>query len=155
MCNLNDCNSELCEAYGEEYQDVAKTIEEFEGLQKDTILVSDENMPTQEEVDEGLAAFDESKGEDNETTPKERLYNEILNLGEKIDRLNRYLNGRDINGVRHIISDCLTDAQVYLLHKQLEVMNEYYNILCSRYSIFDVKKPANVKGLTSAVEIVK
>ena len=106
---------------------------------------------TQEEVNEGLKTCDK-----DETTAKERLYNEIAQLSERIDKLAAYIRGRDENGIRNIIKDDLTDAQVYLLNTQLETMHQYYNILVARYSIFDVRRgePGGL-GITGAVRIVK
>lgn len=152
MCNCDECRgAEYCEAHDKEYEEMQKAL--AEATEKDGV----EEL-TQEEIDAGLKKFDEidleKEAAETPSNVKTRLFDEIMDLGEKIDKLGRYLNGRNEDGVRHIIADRLTDAQVYLLHKQYDTMNEYYNILCSRYSIFDLKKPINAKGLTSAVEIV-
>lgn len=127
--------SNLCEAHSVEYEKIkGEVIMDKTELKEDTVLVQEEGLLSQEEVDEGLKAFDE------QSTPKTRLEGEIRELSDKIDRLSGYLKRRDVDGVRLIVKDGLTDAAVYLLHHQLEVMQEYYNILCARYSIFDVKK---------------
>ena len=166
MCNCDNCKgAEYCEAHDKEFEEVQKAVDELEERESEL---------TQEEVDAGLGAFDDNDGpvdddngnetavdsdDDNivcvEDTPKERLYREITDLSEKIDKLESYLKRRNEDGVRLIVAAKLTDAQVYLLHKQLEVMNEYYNILCSRYSIFDVRKSEGAQGITSDVEIIK
>ena len=78
----------------------------------------------QEEVNEAVAAFDPAP-----KTAKERLAVEIKDLSEKIDKLSSFLKRRNEDGVRVIVEQRLTDAAVYLLHHQLEVMQEYYNVL--------------------------
>ena len=72
------------------------------------------------------------------STAKERLYNEAMALSDKIEKLNSFLKQRDADGVRVVTK--LPGAQIYLLNKQLEVMEEYNNILVARYSVFDVKR---------------
>lgn len=150
MCNCEGKGIEYCEAHDKEYVEMQEAL--VEAMEK-----AEAEKPTQEEIDEGLKRFDEidRKKEAVETpsSAKTRLFDEIMDLSEKIDKLGHYLNGRNSDGVRYIIADRLTDAQVYLLHKQYDTMNEYYNILCSRYSIFDIRKPVGAKGLTSAVEM--
>ena len=111
-------------------------------VDEDTI----EGPVSQEEINEGVKLFDET------STPKTRLANEIQDLANKIKKLESYLKGRNTDGVRLVVADRLTEAQVYLLGKQLEVMSEYYDILVSRYSIFDVKC---VEDKWPEVEIVK
>ena len=159
MCNCDECKgNEHCEAHDKEFEEVQKVAaekdetwaKEFVEDLKEGVNIEFKDF-TQEEVNAGLKAFDDEPT----TTPKERLYDEIIDLGKKIDKLGSYLKGRNEDGVRLVVADRLTDAQEYLLHKQFEIMNEYYNILCSRYSIFDVKKVAGATGVTSAVEIVK
>ncbi len=152
MCNRDEnMGIEYYEAHDKEYEEMQEAL--AEAMEK-----AEAEKPTQEEIDEGLKRFDEIDREkeaaETPSNAKTRLFDEIMDLSEKIDKLGHYLNGRNSDGVRYIIVDRLTDAQVYLLHKQYDTMNEYYNILCSRYSIFDIKRPVNTKGLTSVVEIV-
>ena len=79
----------------------------------------------------------------SQTTAKERLYQEAVELREKIDRLENFLRKRNEDGIKIIETLKLTEAAIYLLCEQLETMKKYYNILCARYSIFDVKSEEN------------
>ena len=81
-------------------------------------------------VDETMAA----------TTPKERLYIEINDLLERINKLDAFMKKRDENGVRVIQKMGLTEAAIHLMSKQLELEKELNDVLVARYSIFDVKK---------------
>lgn len=81
-------------------------------------------------VDETMAA----------TTPKERLYIEINDLLERINKLDAFMKKRDENGVRVIQKMGLTEAAIHLMSRQLELEKELNDVLVARYSIFDVKK---------------
>lgn len=81
-------------------------------------------------VDEMMAA----------ATPKERLYIEINDLLERINKLDAFMKKRDENGIRVIQKMGLTEAAIHLMSKQLECEKELNDILVARYSIFDVKK---------------
>lgn len=81
-------------------------------------------------VDEMMAA----------ATPKERLYIEINDLLERINKLDAFMRKRDEDGIRVTQKMGLTEAAVYLMQKQLETEKELNDILVARYSIFDVKK---------------
>ena len=131
-----------CEVNEKEYDEVSEILDTLDKSEvRDDI--------TQKDVDEGLEVFEVK------STPKDRLRHEIENLSEKIDKLNGYLRRRNEDGIRMTVVDKLTDAQVYLLNTQLEVMHQYYNILVARYSIFDVKSDEVEVGAADIVKIVE
>ena len=120
-------------------------------------IPEDEYIPTQEEVNDAIlydlrdniqfmteaqksylkTLVDEMMAA---TTPKERLYIEINDLLEKINKLDEFMRKRDENGIRLINKMGLTEAAVHLMGKQLELEKELNDVLVARYSIFDVKK---------------
>jgi len=135
--------TESCELGEKEYLEEQQGLNEVEHIEKEC---AEEGADlTAEEVKEGLEAFDEP------STPKSRLRAEIEELGEKIDKLHHFLNKRNEDGVRVTVALRFTEAQTFLLHEQVKVMEQYYNILVSRYSIFD----ARVGNEVGEVEIVK
>lgn len=68
---------------------------------------------------------------------KEELIKELTELSGKIDRLRKFMNGYNSDGIRKTTAAGLTDAAVYLLHLQEKAMVDYYNCLSSRLSIWD------------------
>ena len=73
-------------------------------------------------------------------TAKERLYNEIIDLQTKIQKLEDFMRKRNLDGIRLTQELGLTEAALHLMSKQLELEKELNDILVARYSIFDVKK---------------
>lgn len=121
------------------------------------LIDEDDYIPTQEEVcdaiiydlkdniqfmSEAQKAYLKSMVDEmmKAATPKERLYIEINNLLERINKLDAFMKKRDENGVRVIQKMGLTEAAIHLMGRQLELEKELNDILVARYSIFDVKK---------------
>ena len=86
-------------------------------------------------------------------TPKARLYAEAEELGNKIEALDKFLRMRDMKtGERNVVLKGITDAQLFLMQKQLELEKELYNILVARYSVFDVRVDDRENGTVKIVE---
>lgn len=155
MCNCENCNSELCEAYDKEYEEEMKAVNEY-------LADSSEEELTQEDINAALVAdlkdgvnllSDEEKREVLEVmknsllrTPKDRVIQEAGELSQKIDALHKYLKGYNSDGIRYIVADELPDATVYLLQEQEKAMVTYYNCLVARLSIWGTKKVNEEKG---------
>ena len=122
---------ENCELGEKEYLEEQQGLNEVNHTENEEVQEGAEL--TAEEVKEGLEAFDE------QSTPKSRLKTEIEELGTKIDKLHHFLNKRNEDGIRLTVALGFTEAQIFLMHEQVKVMEQYYNILVSRYSIFDVR----------------
>ena len=75
--------------------------------------------------------------EQKHVSAKDRVYNEAIDLGTKIDKLERFIVKRNIDGIKQIEAMKLTEAAKYLLYEQLDTQKKLYNILVARYSIFD------------------
>ena len=77
-------------------------------------------------------------------TPKARLFAEAAEVYERVEKLRAFLNKRDMTTGNKVVELMgLTEGQIYLMHKQLDAMMEYHDILCARISIFDARKGQN------------
>lgn len=135
---------------------MADEIKEVEEMIPDE-LDQEEYIPTQEEVCDAIL-YDVRDNMDKMSdaqkaylkslvdealqagTAKERLYTEINDLQVKIEKLDSFLRKRDEDGVRMTVKLQLTEAQVWLMNKQLELEKDLNDVLVARYSIYDYKK---------------
>lgn len=132
-------------------------MEEQAELVPPEVLEGEEYIPTQEEIcdaiiydlADNIGYMSEAQKSEvlkiaRETeaalTPKERLYNEIVELQDRIQKLEAFIKKRDEDGVRMTEKLKITEAGLHLMFKQLELMKELNDVLVSRYSIFDFKK---------------
>lgn len=83
------------------------------------------------------------KDNGREESAKARVYAEASTIYNNCERLKKFLNGWTKDGIRNVEAMRLTQAQQYLMHKQLELMQEYYNVLVARLSVWDVKVKEN------------
>lgn len=149
---------EQCELGQASYENEQLTMEGVcDEVPDERLIDEDDYIPTQEEVcdaiiydlkdniqfmSEAQKAYLKSMVDEmmKATTPKERLYIEINDLLERINKLDAFMKKRDENGVRVIQKMGLTEAAIHLMGRQLELEKELNDILVARYSIFDVKK---------------
>lgn len=149
---------EKCELGQTSYENEQLTMEGVcDKVPDERLIDEDDYIPTQEEVcdaiiydlkdniqfmSEAQKAYLKSMVDEmmKATTPKERLYIEINDLLERINKLDAFMKKRDENGVRVIQKMGLTEAAIHLMGRQLELEKELNDILVARYSIFDVKK---------------
>lgn len=68
---------------------------------------------------------------------KQEVIEELTALSKKIDKLRKFMNGYNSDGIKKTTAAGLTDAAEYLLHLQEKAMVDYYNCLTSRLSIWD------------------
>ena len=154
MCEEKVEYNELC---AEKYEMEQEAMLEVEREYSDVMVDPDEYIPTKEEVIDALLfevrdelefMSDAQKsylksvvdGAFAAATPKERLYNEIIDLQDKIAKLDEFMRKRNEDGVRLTTALGISEAGLYLMQKQLELEKELNDILVARYSIFDVKK---------------
>ena len=140
-------NMEYCENHQKEYEEQQAAMEEIIAEEPTAISVEEENYALICDLRDRYSTFTPEQIEsvkqialEGPESPKDRLYVEALELKDKIDKLDAFLRKRNVDGVKIIEELKLTDAAIYLLYKQFDVMKEYYNILCARYSVFDIKK---------------
>ena len=155
---IEELAMEKCELGQVAYENEQLAMKEvYDEVPEGVFADEDEYIPTQEEVcdaiiydlrdniqfmSEAQKAYLKSVVDEMmaAATPKERLYIEINDLLEKINKLDAFMRKRDEDGIRVIQKMGLTEAAVYLMQKQLETEKELNDILVARYSIFDVKK---------------
>ena len=150
---------EYNEIHSKEYEEEQMAIAEYqEACDSGEIPVEPEDyIPTQEEVNDALlydlrdnvgTMSDAQKGFLKQlidevmaaATPKERLYNEILELQGRIGKLDEFMRKRNEDGIRLTSVLGISEAGLLLMQKQLELEKELNDILVARYSIFDFKK---------------
>ena len=152
-----DNNMEYNELQAQVYEERQKAMMEIQQAYESGEVEPEDYIPTQEEVNDALlydvrdnisTMSDAQKGFLKQlvdetmaaSTPKERLYNEILELQDRIGKLDEFMRKRNEDGVRMTTVLGITEAGLLLMQKQLELEKELNDILVARYSIFDFKK---------------
>lgn len=152
-----DNNMEYNELKAQAYEEREKAMMEIQQAYESGEVEPEDYIPTQEEVNDALlydvrdnigTMSDAQKGFLKQlvdetmaaSTPKERLYNEILELQDKIGKLDEFMRKRNEDGVRMTTVLGITEAGLLLMQKQLELEKELNDVLVARYSIFDFKK---------------
>ena len=153
-----DNNMEYNELQAQAYKEEQKAMMEIQqAYESGEISELEDYIPTQEEVNDALlydikdnigTMSDAQKGFLKQlvdeamaaSTPKERLYNEILELQERIGKLDEFMRKRNEDGIRMTTVLGISEAGLLLMQKQLELEKELNDILVARYSIFDFKK---------------
>jgi hypothetical protein len=156
---MDEKNMEYNELQAQAYEEEQKAMMEVQqAYESGEIPVEPEDyIPTQEEVNDALlydikdnigTMSDAQKGFLKQlvdetmaaSTPKERLYNEILDLQDRIGKLDEFMRKRNEDGIRLTTVLGISEAGLLLMQKQLELEKELNDILVARYSIFDFKK---------------
>lgn len=155
MDNNMEYNELQAKAYEEEQEAMKEVQKAYESGE---IPVKPEDyVPTQEEINDALlydikdkigTMSDAQKGflkqlvDDvmSASTPRERLYNEILELQSRIGKLDEFMRKRNEDGIRMTTVLGISEAGLFLMQKQLELEKELNDVLVARYSIFDFKK---------------
>ena len=153
-----DNNMEYNELQAQAYEEEQKAMMEVQqAYESGEISEPEDYIPTQEEVNDALlydikdnigTMSDAQKGFLKQlvdetmaaSTPKERLYNEILELQARIGKLDEFMRKRNEDGIRMTTVLGISEAGLLLMQKQLELEKELNDILVARYSIFDFKK---------------
>lgn len=112
-------------------------IQGCDSYEMDLVEAQSADQPTQEEINEALSICAEKEN----LSTKERVEFEAKELGEKIEKLHKFLTGYNSDGIRYIVAAELPDAAIFLMREQEEAMTKYYNCLVSRLSIWGVKAP--------------
>jgi chromosome segregation ATPase len=150
-------NMEYNEIHAKEYEEEQMAIAEVQAAYDEAPADLEDYIPTQEEINDALlydirdnigTMSDAQKGYLKQlvdetmaaSTPKERLYNEILELQDRISKLDEFMRKRNEDGVRLTQALRISEAGLLLMQMQLEKEKELNDILVARYSIFDVKK---------------
>ena len=155
---MDERNMEYNELQAQAYEEEQKAMMEIQqAYESGEVPELEEYIPTQEEVNDALlydikdnigTMSDAQKGFLKQlvdetmaaSTPKERLYNEILELQAKIEKLDEFMRKRNEDGVRVTTVLGISEAGLLLMQKQLELEKELNDVLVARYSIFDFKK---------------
>lgn len=152
-----DNNMEYNELQAQAYEERERAMMEIQQAYESGEVEPEDYIPTQEEVNDALlydvrdnigTMSDAQKGFLKQlvdetmaaSTPKERLYNEILELQDRIGKLDEFMRKRNEDGVRMTTVLGITEAGLLLMQKQLELEKELNDVLVARYSIFDFKK---------------
>ena len=155
MDNNMEYNELQAQAYEEEQKAVMEIQQAYES--GEIPVESEDYVPTQEEINDALlydikdnigTMSDAQKGFLKQlvdqtmaaSTPKECLYNEILELQDRISKLDEFMRKRNEDGIRMTTVLGISEAGLLLMQKQLELEKELNDILVARYSIFDFKK---------------
>ena len=154
MCNCENHQAELCEAYDKEYEAQVEALREYNEYLMTSSNEIEEREVTQEEMNDCLlnslkedvnTFTDEQKNELRKIadelceSAKDRVIQEATELGQRIEKLHKFLKGYNDDGVRYIVAAKLTDAMVLLMQQQEDAMTKYYNCLVARLSIWDAK----------------
>jgi hypothetical protein len=148
-------NELRAQAYEEEQKAMMEIMQHYES--GEVPVEPEDYIPTQEEINDALlydikdnigTMSDAQKGFLKQlvdetmaaSTPKERLYNEILDLQAKIEKLDEFMRKRNEDGIRITTVLGISEAGLLLMQKQLELEKELNDVLVARYSIFDFKK---------------
>jgi hypothetical protein len=152
-----DNNMEYNEIQSQAYEEEQKAMMEIQqAYESGEISEAEDYVPTQEEINDALlydikdnigTMSDAQKGFLKEliddvmaaSTPKERLYNEILELQARIEKLDEFMRKRNEDGIRMTTVLGISEAGLLLMQKQLELEKELNDVLVTRYSIFDFK----------------
>ena len=156
---MDERNMEYNELQAQAYEEEQKAMMEVQqAYESGEVPVEPEDyIPTQEEINDALlydikdnigTMSDAQRGFLKQlvdetmaaSTPKERLYNEILELQERISKLDEFMRKRNADGVRMTTVLGISEAGLLLMQKQLELEKELNDVLVARYSIFDFKK---------------
>lgn len=153
--NNMEYNELQAKAYEEEQEAMIEVQKAYES--GEIPMKPEDYVPTQEEINDALlynikdnigTMSDAQKGFLKQlvdeamaaSTPKERLYNEILELQARIGKLDEFMRKRNEDGVRMTTVLGISEAGLLLMQKQLELEKELNDVLVARYSIFDFKK---------------
>ena len=155
---MDERNMEYNEIQSQAYEEEQKAMMEImQHYESGEVPEAEDYIPTQEEINDALlydikdsigTMSDAQKGFLKQlvdetmaaSTPKERLYNEILELQERISKLDEFMRKRNADGVRMTTVLGISEAGLLLMQKQLELEKELNDVLVARYSIFDFKK---------------
>lgn len=154
---MDELNMEYNEMQAQAYEEKQKAMMEVQQAYESGEIELEDYIPTQEEINDALlydvrdnigTMSDAQKGFLKQlvdetmaaSTPKERLYNEILELQDRISKLDEFMRKRNEDGIRMTTVLGISEAGLLLMQKQLELEKELNDVLVARYSIFDFKK---------------